>query len=182
MNVSHCVRSGGILGIYFRFFNMKVYCVFSLESPHRGDSNEYIQYTIFNTKKENHPKLSQICSYYYGILLQGTQEGVRNSHGKQAISVRAIEVLSQECHFRICEDLAQTPRKNRIITVTEIWLYVLSVLANMCWTSGLFMSRKIWQNCGSYKICSWLSGDIKIQRDFMVMCLKTGTDMPEQTV
>ena len=22
------------------FFNMKVYCVFTLESPHRGDSNE----------------------------------------------------------------------------------------------------------------------------------------------
>ena len=26
-------------------------------------------------------------------LFQGTQEQVRNSHGKQAISVRAIEVL-----------------------------------------------------------------------------------------
>ena len=26
------------------FLNMKVYCVFSIESPHRGDSNEYIQY------------------------------------------------------------------------------------------------------------------------------------------
>ena len=37
--------------------------MFSLESPHRGDSNEYTQYTIFNIKKENHPKLSQICSY-----------------------------------------------------------------------------------------------------------------------
>ena len=31
------------------FFNMKVYCVFSLESPHRGDSNKYTHYTIFNT-------------------------------------------------------------------------------------------------------------------------------------
>ena len=30
----------------------------SLESPHRGDSNEFRQYTIFNIlKKENHPKL-----------------------------------------------------------------------------------------------------------------------------
>ena len=44
------------------FFNMKVCCVFSLESPHRGDSNEYTQYTIFNIKKGNHPKLSKICS------------------------------------------------------------------------------------------------------------------------
>ena len=34
------------------FFNMKVYCVFSLESPHQGDSNEYTQYTIFNIKKK----------------------------------------------------------------------------------------------------------------------------------
>ena len=28
-------------------FNMKVCCVFSLEAPHRGDSKEYTQYTIF---------------------------------------------------------------------------------------------------------------------------------------
>ena len=34
-------------------FKMKIYCVFSLESPHPGDSNEYTQYTIFNMKKEN---------------------------------------------------------------------------------------------------------------------------------
>ena len=33
-----------------------VCCVFSLESPHRGDSNEYTQFTIFNIiQKENHP-------------------------------------------------------------------------------------------------------------------------------
>ena len=33
-------RSGRI-NIFLIFFNMMVYCVFSLESPHRGDSNEY---------------------------------------------------------------------------------------------------------------------------------------------
>ena len=48
---------------------MKVYCVFSLESPQRGDSNEYKQFTISRNKKENHPKLSQICSY--GICTKG---------------------------------------------------------------------------------------------------------------
>ena len=38
---------------------MKVYCMFSLESPHRGGSNEYTQYNILNIKKEEiHPKLS----------------------------------------------------------------------------------------------------------------------------
>ena len=33
------------------FLNTKVCCVFSLESPHRGDSNEYTQYTIFSTRQ-----------------------------------------------------------------------------------------------------------------------------------
>ena len=36
--------------------------MFSLESPHRGDSNEYIQYTVCNMEKEQHPKLFQLCS------------------------------------------------------------------------------------------------------------------------
>ena len=43
--------------------------MFSLESPHRGDSNEYIQNTIFQYEKENHPTLSEICSY--GIFSKG---------------------------------------------------------------------------------------------------------------
>ena len=33
------------------FYKMKVCCVFSLESPHWGDSNEYTQYTVFIIKK-----------------------------------------------------------------------------------------------------------------------------------
>ena len=37
-----------LLGIHLIFLNMKVCCLFSLESPQRGDSNEYTQYTIFN--------------------------------------------------------------------------------------------------------------------------------------
>ena len=47
---------------------MKVYGVFSLESPHRGDSN-YTHYTIFSMIKEKHPKSSQLCSY--GIFTKG---------------------------------------------------------------------------------------------------------------
>ena len=43
--------------------------MFSLESPQRGDSNEYTQYTISHYKKENHPKLLQICNY--GISSKG---------------------------------------------------------------------------------------------------------------
>ena len=61
MNVNHSTRSGGIIGIsfWFSFNNMKVCCVFSLESPIRGDSCEYTHYTIFNMIKKitlNHPK------------------------------------------------------------------------------------------------------------------------------
>ena len=39
-------------GFFSIFLNTKVFCVFSLESPHQGDSNEYTQYTIFNKKKK----------------------------------------------------------------------------------------------------------------------------------
>ena len=43
---------------------MKVYCVFSLELPHGGDSNEYIQCIVFNIKKS--PKIIpdlQLCDF-----------------------------------------------------------------------------------------------------------------------
>ena len=60
MSVYHSVRSEGIIGISSRVsFNIKVCCVFSLEAPHRGDSNEYTQYTNFNIIKNitlNFPK------------------------------------------------------------------------------------------------------------------------------
>ena len=61
MSVNHSIRTGGKVEIYFRvfFFNMKVYSVVSLESPHPGDSNEYTKYTVVNVKKKitlNYPK------------------------------------------------------------------------------------------------------------------------------
>ena len=95
MSVNNSARSGGKIGISFRFFNMKAYCVFLLESPHRGDSNEYIQYTIFYMKKK------KILNLQLWDLFQGTQERVRNSRGKRAISVRAIEVLLYIYFFMI---------------------------------------------------------------------------------
>ena len=73
--------------------------MFSLESPHWGDSNEYTQwddsneytqYTIFKIKKKitlNYPK-SAAKEFFLG-----SQEPVRNSYGKRAISVQTIEVL-----------------------------------------------------------------------------------------
>ena len=90
--VDYRARTGCIIGISSRFSltRRSVCCVFSLESPHEGDSNKYAQHTIVNLKKENHPKLSQVCGYGF---FQGSQERVRNSGGKRAISVRATEGL-----------------------------------------------------------------------------------------
>ena len=69
MSVNHGARSGGDIGLFFIFFNMTVCFVFLLESPHRGDSNEYTQYTILKYNKETHHKLFQICSY--GMFTKG---------------------------------------------------------------------------------------------------------------
>ena len=72
MRVDYSAQSGGLIGISFLiFFYMKVCCVFSLESPHRGDSYEYTQYTIFNMNKKNilnYPKSAALG------FVQGTQE------------------------------------------------------------------------------------------------------------
>ena len=46
------------MDIFSIFFNIKVCCMFSLESPHRGDSNEYTQNPISNINKNNYLKLS----------------------------------------------------------------------------------------------------------------------------
>ena len=77
--------------IFSVFFNMKVSCAFSLESPHGGDSNEHTQYTyIFNIKKKI--TLNFLKPTAIGFF-QGTQELVRSSHGKRAIRVRTAEGL-----------------------------------------------------------------------------------------
>ena len=55
---------------FFIFFNMKVCCVFSLESPHRGDSKDYKQYTIFNLNMKNtlnYPKSAAMGIFSKGL-------------------------------------------------------------------------------------------------------------------
>ena len=58
------------MNIFSILFAMKVCCVLLLESPHRGDSNEYTQYTIFNIKKkitQNYPKSAAISVRSKGL-------------------------------------------------------------------------------------------------------------------
>ena len=44
--------------------------MFSLESPHRGDFNDYTRYTIFNTNKKNalnYPKSVAMGCFFKGL-------------------------------------------------------------------------------------------------------------------
>ena len=59
--------------------------MFSLESPHRGDSNVYTKYTIFCNKKKITPDYSKSAAV--GFFFLGFQERVQNCRGKRAISI-----------------------------------------------------------------------------------------------
>ena len=51
--------------------------MFSLESPHRGDSNEYTQHAIININKKitlSYPKYNNVCSY--GIFSLGLKNEI----------------------------------------------------------------------------------------------------------
>ena len=58
-------------GYFSIFIYMKVYCVFSLESPHRGDSNEYTQHIILNSKQKESPLI--ILSLPLGDFSKGLE-------------------------------------------------------------------------------------------------------------
>ena len=53
--------------------------MFSLESPQRGDPNEYTQYTISQYKKESHPPFQQ---YFSHRLCEGNNAGTHFTVGK----------------------------------------------------------------------------------------------------
>ena len=59
--------------------------MFLLESPHRGDSNEYKQYTIFNTKMKI--TLNYLKSAAMGFFPRNSHGRVRKSRGNRAISI-----------------------------------------------------------------------------------------------
>ena len=44
----------GIFKRFFLFYHENVYCVYSLESPRRGYSNEYAQHTIIIEGRKRH--------------------------------------------------------------------------------------------------------------------------------
>ena len=80
---------------------MKTDCVFSLESPRRGDSNEYTQHTIFNIKTKItliHPKSAAMgfCS-----------EGLKNEFETAMVKEPSVfEPLKFYCIMK-CQNLVK---------------------------------------------------------------------------
>ena len=79
------------------FFNMKVYCVFLLESHHRGDSNEYTKFTIFNIKKKK-----KIILNYSESAAVGFSKGLKNEFETAVVNDPSVfEPLKFYCNCSI---------------------------------------------------------------------------------
>ena len=106
--------------------NMKVYFVLSLESPHRGESNynKNIPFSIKKNQKkkkqENHPKLSQICSY--GIFSKGLKNEFETAVVKEP---SVFEPLKFYCTF--LDFLSAIGSKRIVITKAKFTVHLNSV-------------------------------------------------------
>ena len=78
---------------------MKVCCEFSLESTHRGDSNEYTKYTFFNIKKIT---LNYLTSAALGFFTKGLNDEFETAVINEP---SVFEPLRFYCINRSCVDL-----------------------------------------------------------------------------
>ena len=96
--------------IFSIFFNMKVYCVFSLESPHRSDSRVHTVYHFSNKKKFTPDYLNlQLWDFFLG-----TQERVRNSRGIFVNELSVFEPLKFYCMWHTHSLVPSEPGKQSI--------------------------------------------------------------------
>ena len=58
--------------------------MFSLESPHRGDSNAYTQYTVFNIKK----KITENCPI--SVAMGFFSKGLNNEFETAMVNERSV--------------------------------------------------------------------------------------------
>ena len=80
--------------IFSIFFNMKVYCVFSLESPHRGDSNKYIHYIHYTMFKTKRYPISAAIGFF---------EGTKNEFETAVVNDSSVfEALKFYCICKLC--------------------------------------------------------------------------------
>ena len=91
-----------------------------LESPPRGDSNEYTQYTIFNMKKKkkkNHLKLSQICSC--GIL----SKGLKNEFETAVVNEPSVFEPLKFCCISVNVSLENIYKRYFLELLFLVWLF-----------------------------------------------------------
>ena len=71
---------------------MKVRCVFSLKSPHRGDFNKYTQDTIFNMNKKN------TLNYPKSAAMGFSSKGLKNEFETAVVNEPSVfELLKFYC-------------------------------------------------------------------------------------
>ena len=95
------------MDIFSIFFNLKVYCVFSLESPrfewpHRGDSNVYTQYTIFNIKKKitlNYPNSAAMGFFSRGLKNEFKTAMVNKPSVFESLKIYCIDTALSDRHY-----------------------------------------------------------------------------------
>ena len=96
MRVDYRARSGGLIGLsFFIFFEMGVCCVFSLESPHQGNSNEYTQYTIFNINTKsilNYLKSAAMRFFSMGLKIEFETAVVNESSVFEPLKFYSIDI------------------------------------------------------------------------------------------
>ena len=95
--------------IFLIFFNMKICCVFSLELPHRGDSNEYTLYTIFNMNKKN------TLNYPKPAVMGFFSKGLKNEFETTVVNEPSVfEPLKFYCKYNILERAIKTKQYNNL--------------------------------------------------------------------
>ena len=91
--------------------------MFSIESPHRGDSNEYTQYTIFNIKKK------KITLNYSKLQLWYFSKGLKNEFETAVVNEPSgFELLKFYCSWNYMTE-SQLFAFLLVISFASLFLY-----------------------------------------------------------
>ena len=122
-----------------------VCCVFSLESPRRGDSNEYTQYTIFNVKTKITPNYStsalmprvfwkiEIYLVSFSLRYKSVYGGIYQISHVYHYGIVKTEQNSQTSNKRS----SKQKRSSMLLHVVIVWLkklkYIESLKSHLGW-------------------------------------------------
>ena len=83
----------------------------------RGDSNEYTQYTISQFKKDNHPKLSQICNN--GVWSKGLKTKLETAMVNEPSVFESLKFYCTYMHI-----LVATPLSDMVHELPRRWILI----------------------------------------------------------